>query len=213
MYTKGKIDFTKIRQLPSLPSTSYELKEIAKILNADTAKSLFLRERANENNVKDTKLANAKIIIFATHGLISAETGKLSTINEPALVLTPPDKATMKNNGLLTSSEISGLKLNADFVILSACNTAVTETTEPEGLSLLTNSFFYAGARSLLVSHWPVESKSATQLTTTLFKRLKTNKSLNLSNAFHQSMLELAANDNTAHPFYWAPFSIVGDGR
>ena len=103
--------------------------------------------------------------------------------------------------------------MNADFVILSACNTAAGEKGNAEGLSGLAKAFFYAGARSLLVSHWPVESKAATKLTTTLFKNLKDNPGLSRAEAFRHSMMTLAANDNFAHPFFWAPFSVVGEGR
>ena len=141
------------------------------------------------------------------------ETRKLGSVVEPALVLTPPDKATEEDDGLLTASEIAQLKMDADFVILSACNTAAGEEGNAEGLSGLAKAFFYAGARSLLVSHWPVESKAATKLTTTLFKNLKDNPNLSRAEAFRRSMMSLASVPETSHPFFWAPFSVVGEGR
>ena len=95
--------------------------------------------------------------------------GDIKHLAEPALVLTRPDKATEADDGLLTASEIAQLKLNAEWVILSACNTAHAESAGAEGLSGLAKAFFYAGARALLVPHWPVESSSETALTTRIF--------------------------------------------
>ena len=149
---------------------------------------------------------------FSTHGLIS---GELTGLSEPALVLTPPQEGTEADDGLLTASEIAQLKLNADWVILSACNTASADKPGAEGLSGLARAFFYAGARALLVSHWPVESNAATQLTTTMFDELKTNPTIGRSEALRRSMMKLAANDNTphySHPAFWAPFVVVGEG-
>ena len=213
LYRGGIADVNKVRQLQPLPETSFELHQIAKILNADEKEALYLRERATETKVKSVKLETNKVIAFATHGLLSTETRQLGEIIEPALVMTPPKFASKKDDGLLTASEIAQLKLDADFVILSACNTAAGQNKNAEGLSGLAKAFFYAGARSLLVSHWPVESKSATKLTTTLFKKLRENPNLSKTEAFRQSMLLMASAEEKSHPFYWAPFSIIGDGR
>ena len=213
LFRGGVADVGKVRELCPLPKTSDELREIASFLKADKEEALYLGERATETMVKKVKLDDSKVIAFATHGLLSMQTQKLGSVVEPALVLTPPDKATEEDDGLLTASEIAQLKMNADFVILSACNTAAGGEGNAEGLSGLAKAFFYAGARSLLVSHWPVESKAAAKLTTTLFKNLKDNPSLSRAEAFRRSMMSLAANDNFAHPFFWAPFSIVGEGR
>ena len=122
---------------------------------------------ANETRLRDLDqsgvLAQARIMHFATHGLVTGEIGGLA---EPALVLTPPAEATAADDGLLTASEVSSLHLDADWVILSACNTAAGESGNAEALSGLARSFFYAGARALLVSHWPVNSEAAVALTT-----------------------------------------------
>lgn len=174
---------------------------------------LYLRERATETMVKKVKLNDSKVIAFSTHGLLSMQTRRLGSVVEPALVLTPPDKGTEEDDGLLTASEIAQLKMDADFVILSACNTAAGEEGNAEGLSGLAKAFFYAGARSLLVSHWPVVSKAATKLTTTMFKNLKDNPELSRAEAFRRSMMSLASVSETSHPFFWAPFSVVGGGR
>ena len=161
---------------------------------------------------KRVKLDDSKVVAFSTHSLVS---GEFKGLAEPALVLTPPDTATDHDDGLLTASEIAQLKLDADWVILSACNTASGETPGAQGLSGLAKAFFYAGSRALLVSHWPVETHSATALTTGMFEELRTNANIGRAEALRRSMMKLAANDNQphyAHPAFWAPFVVVGEG-
>src|SRR5437763_13049626 len=99
--------------------------------------------------------------------------GDLRGLAEPALVLTPPTVGTAEDDGLLTASEVALLKLNADWVVLSACNTAAGDKPGAEALSGLARAFFYAGARALLVSHWSVDSQAATRLTTATFDNMK----------------------------------------
>jgi CHAT domain-containing protein len=131
---------------------------------------------------------------------------------EPGLVLTPPMAATAQDDGLLTASEVTQLKLNSDWVILSACNTAAGESRGAEGLSGLAKAFFYAGARSLLVSHWSVHSKSATALTTKTMHHV--TEGMDKAKALQQAQLDMlneAGNSNLSHPAFWAPFVLVGD--
>jgi CHAT domain-containing protein len=143
---------------------------------------------------------------FATHGLVA---GDLSSLAEPALVLTPPAAPTDADDGLLTASEIAALKLNAEWVVLSACNTAAGEGEGAEALSGLARAFFYAGARALLVSHWAVYSQAATELTTTTFAMLADNPRIGRAEAFRRAMLALIAKGEA--PSYWAPFVVVGE--
>jgi CHAT domain-containing protein len=155
--------------LPSLPETANELHAIAQTLGA-TPDDLLLGERASEPVLRQTPLDHYQVIEFATHGLLSSD---LKGLAEPALVLTPPPEPTPDNDGLLTASKIAALKLNADWVVLSACNTAAGDgTPHAGGWSGLAKAFFYAGARSLLVSHWPVWSKATVALTTGVFEEL-----------------------------------------
>ena len=201
----------RVRELPSLPGTADELKQIGQYLGANED-DLYLGNRATETQVKTLPLHQSKVVAFSTHGLIS---GDLTGLSEPALVLTPPKEGTEQDDGLLTASEIAQLKLNADWVILSACNTAAADKPGAEGLSGLAKAFFYAGARALLVSHWPVESNAATLLTTGMFDALKANPNIGRSEALRRSMMKLAANDNKphyAHPAFWLPFVVVGKG-
>jgi CHAT domain-containing protein len=120
--------------------------------------------------------------------------------------------------------EILGLRLNADWVVLSACNTAGGRGTGSEAVSGLGRAFFYAGARALLVSNWPVETTSARALTIELFRRQQVQSNLTRARALQQTMTWLMdgpgfvdPRTNTvvfsyAHPIFWAPFTLVGDG-
>ena len=113
------------------------------------------------------------------------------------------------------------LNLNADWVVLSACNTGSSYGAGAEAVSGLGRAFFYAGARSLLVSNWPVETNSARQLTTGVFKSGKSSTKhaealrLSMSNMIDQGTYKDPANGKTvysyAHPIFWAPFSVIGD--
>jgi CHAT domain-containing protein len=141
--------------------------------------------------------------------------GELPGLAEPALVLTPPAEATPENDGLLTASKIATLKLNADWVVLSACNTAAGDgTPDGGGLSGLAKAFFYAGARSLLVSHWPVSSQATVKLTTGAFAELAKDPTIGRAEALRRSMMAMLDPANPtefAHPLAWAPFVLAGE--
>lgn len=205
-YRNGLADVRAVRELTPLPDTADELRAIAKVMGAP-ADAVNLREAASEPRVKSAPLGEYRVIQFATHGLVA---GDLSGLSEPALVLTPPDVPTEDNDGLLTASEIALLKLNADWIVLSACNTAAGEGEGAEALSGLARAFFYAGARALLVSHWAVYSTAATELTTKTFATLSASPKMGRAEAFRRSMLELI--DAGQPPSYWAPFVVVGEG-
>jgi CHAT domain-containing protein len=155
-------------QQDTLPETADELCEVAEALGVirQEQETVWLGERATERNVKalsrEGKLAHYKVVHFATHGLLSGDSEAiLKAKAEPALILTPPKNDTTpaeleEDDGLLTASEVAQLELDADWVVLSACNTAAGEKGDAEPLSGLARAFFYAKARSLLVSHWPV---------------------------------------------------------
>ena len=197
-----------------------EVKGIALAMNADLTRDVFTGKRASEGRVKSMTLAGYKVVAFATHGLVP---GDLNGLTQPALALSSPEVTGGKDDGLLTMGEILGLKLDADWVVLSACNTASGNGAGAEAISGLGRAFFYAGTRALLVSNWPVETTSARALTTDIFGRQAKKPSLSRAEALRQSMLGLIdgqgfkdGKGNTvfsyAHPIFWAPFSLVGDG-
>jgi hypothetical protein len=157
---------------------------------------------------------------IATHRLLSGESEAiLKAKAEPVLILTPPKEGTpdaelAEDDGLLTASEVAQLELDADWVVLSACNTAAGETGDAEALSGLARAFFYAKARALLVSHWPVNSDAAVKLTTKTFSELKSHPEIGRAEALRRSMVELIQHGpaEDAHPAIWAPFVVVGEG-
>src|SRR4029077_92889 len=103
------------------------------------------------------------------------------------LAFTLPNEPSELDDGLLTASEVAQLKLNADWVVLSACNTAAGERRGADGLSGLARAFFYAGARALLVSHWRIDSKAATRLATSTFGIMKSNNTIRRADALRRA--------------------------
>jgi CHAT domain-containing protein len=161
--------------------------------------------------LRDQDLERFRVLYFATHGLLP---GELRCQAEPGLVLTPNANATRReDDGLLEASEIATLKLNADLVVLSACNTAGFENrTGGDALSGLAEAFLLAGARGLLASHWQVSSTATTRLMTDLFSTLGPEISRGTAQALRRAQLALSAQPATAHPFFWAAFTLIGDG-
>jgi CHAT domain-containing protein len=213
-------DAATLAMLPRLPDTRYELISVANALDTDPAKALYLGKAANEANVETLDLAHYRIVAFATHGLVP---GDLDGLTQPALALTAPDIAGVKGDGLLTMEKILALKLDADWVVLSACNTAAGAGAGAEAASGLGSAFFYAGTRALLVTNWSVHSASARDLITDLFRRQRADAALSRSEALRQAMMTVldgpGATDSSgrtiysyAHPLFWAPYSLIGDG-
>ena len=201
------------RQMP-LPETADELCAVARSVGAPLS-AIRLGAQATEKAVKDLSrsgaLAQHAIVHFATHGLVA---GDLPNLAEPALMLTPPDRANEEDDGLLTASEITQIKIDADWVIMSACNTAAGGAANADALSGLARSFFYAGARSLLVSHWAVGSAATVKIITTAVAAMKADPKIGRADALRYSMLAMidSGEPGEAHPSAWAPFVLVGEG-
>jgi len=208
-----------IRRQQPLPETTDELCAVALSIGAPES-SIYLGDKATERVIKalsaDGSLAQARIVHFATHGLLGSQAEMLGAFKaEPALLLTPPNQPTEEDDGLLTASEAALLKLDADWVVLSACNTAAGDgnTIGAEALSGLARAFFYAGARALLVSHWAVDSNATVSLITRAFDEIKGDDRIGRAEALRRSMLALVgAGGRNSHPATWAPFVVVGEG-
>jgi CHAT domain-containing protein len=206
-------DVNAVRALARLPDTRCELERIAASVGGG---DLLLGETATEARIKAMDEAGAlqdfRVISFATHGLTAGSIGG----SEPALVLTPPVSGTPHDDGLLTASEIAALRLNADWVILSACDTASGQKPGGENLSGLARAFFYAGSRTLLVSHWPVVSSAAVRITTGTLERMHGERATGRAEAMRQATLAILDDPSSSlqevDPRYWAPFSLVGEG-
>jgi CHAT domain-containing protein len=222
---KGNLDddkmiSTQLNQLGRLPDTAEEIRSIAKVLGTDANGSIFLGKDFSEQRLKMMNLSDRRVIVFATHALVP---GDLDGLDQPALALSSPAVTGEKEDGLLTIDEILKLKLNADWVVLSACNTGASEGKGAEALSGLGKAFFYAGTRSLLATMWSVETTSARKLVTGIFQSQEENKALSRAQALRKSMLNLIDKEimqeettgkiaaSYAHPLFWAPFVIVGD--
>ncbi|MBI4923895.1 MAG: CHAT domain-containing protein [Devosia nanyangense] len=206
-------DVASVRALPPLPETTDEVCAIAGILGA-ASDALHLGAEATEATVKQLsgagQLMRPRVVHFATHGLVS---GELTGLAEPAIVLTPPEAASPGDDGLLTASEVTTLRLDADWVILSACNTASSDGGG-EALSGLARAFFYAGARALMVSHWPVNSDAAVALATGAFAELARDPTIGRAEALRRAMIaEIDRGGSHADPANWAPFILVGASR
>jgi CHAT domain-containing protein len=198
-------------KIPPLPETRDEVNELAKILAADPKQDLILGSDATRQSVLKSsasgQLGKKQVVVFATHGLLA---GDLPNLNQPALAMA--STANPADSPLLTLEDVLGLKLNADWVVLSACNTAGADGRAEEALSGLARGFFFAGSRSLLVTHWSVESESAMLLTTNTFAAYKKDPQMRRAEALKQAMVETMKLPQYAHPAYWAPYALVGEG-
>jgi CHAT domain-containing protein len=203
-------DVGKLRALPALPGSKLEL---------ETLKSRYpdalvrIGPEATEQAVRTDDalaLSGARFVVFSTHGLMAG-----SAAAEPGLVMTPPDEATEADDGYLSASEAAQLRLNAEFVVLSACNTAASDgRAGGEGLSGLARAFFYAGARSVMVSHWEVSDAATTTLITSTFADLDARQATDpaaRARALQTGIRAVRAERRWAHPAYWAAFTLVGE--
>jgi CHAT domain-containing protein len=213
-------DLAELALLPRLPDTKDELLSIALALKADPQKSLHLGRDANERTVKTLDLSKFRVVVFATHGLLP---GDLDGLTEPALALSAPALAGIDGDGLIGMDDILALKLDADWAVLSACNTGAGSGVGAEAASGLARAFFYAGTRAVLATNWMIESTSARALVADLFRRQTADPRLTRAEALRQAMMALMdgpghvdasghAGFTYAHPLFWAPFSIIGDG-
>ncbi len=193
--------------LAPLPETADEVRAVAAALGAPPT-ALRTGAAASEAGLKETRLSDFRVLHFATHGLVTGDVAGQTVLGEPALALTPG----RGEDGFLTVSEILALDLRADWVVLSACNTAQGNEPDAEALSGLAQAFFYAGARALMVSHWPVESRSAAHLMTETFRIRAETPGLRAAEAQRRAILAMidAPGGKWSHPAYWAPFVLVG---
>lgn len=218
----GGSDPAKTREIVNtqcpLPESEMEIRQVAQSFRAH-ASLIRLEKSASERDIKirssNGELAKYRVLHFATHGVLAGDTEVWTKRQgEPALILTPPDDALDDDDdGLLLASEVAKLNTNADWVILSACSTASGNSATGEALSGLARAFMYAGARALLVSHWPVYSDAAVGLVTRIF-RAKEHSNEGHAEALQRAMQEFIADDTlpiaNKHPAAWAPFVVIG---
>lgn len=221
---RGDTARPEIARLPRLPCTRDEANALRNLVRGD----IFLGTGASEATLRDPRvsqlLARATVVSFATHGLTIGDLGA----GEPALALAAPNAST-DDDGLLTASEAASLRLSAEWVLLSACNTASPDAPEGYGLSGLSSAFFFAGARSVLASHWRVDDAATrTLMVNTIALSLH---GVSKAQALRQASCALregvqgelnsrrdycdvvnlgVGRSRYAHPAYWAPFTLIG---
>ncbi|WP_431050997.1 CHAT domain-containing protein [Roseateles sp. L2-2] len=190
--------------IPPLPETRAELLAIARALGADPVVDLRLGAAATRSAVLATPLADRRVLAFATHGLMP---GELPGISKPALALAAETEESA--SPLLELDDVLTLRMTAQWVLLSACNTAAGEQGGA-AMSGLVRGFFFAGARSVLATHWAVESASAAALTGAALQPADTR-----AGGLRRAQLQLAdgqeGQGRWTHPYYWAAYALFGD--
>lgn len=205
-------DTEALRGLSKLPHAKLELESLGKTFGG--AAKIVTGDQATERAVKQSDaIQQARFVVFSTHGLLATEVGSVA---EPGLVFTPPsaDAKSEMDDGLLTASEAAALNLAADLVVLSACNTAAG-SGEPgaEGLSGLARAFLFAGARSLMVSHWAVSDRATSLLMQNTFSQMQEGDVASRARALQTAMQQVRnyPDFTMVNPVFWAPFTLVGE--
>lgn len=191
-------DGRSIDDLAPLPGARSEAAAVAGVFPSDGTVVLVGDEASEEKVLAHPMLRRASNLHFATHAVASSDLPEHS-----GLVL----GSTAGGDGLLQAFEIFGLSLNADLVVLSGCDTALGPEVSGEGMMGLTRAFLYAGADAVVISLWPVEDRATRELMTGLYCRLG---DADPATALRDAKLELARKPGFDHPFYWAPFVLVG---
>jgi len=202
-----------LRALPPLPDTADELAVVQRVLGSGGSQTrVYLSNEATEKRLREEKLDEYRVLYFATHGLLP---GELKCQAEPGLVLTPPATSNDRSDdGLLETSEIASLRLNADLVVLSGSNTAGRGTRfGGDALSALAESFFHAGARRLVMSHWQAPSRATSELMSGMFESLGSEFDTGPAHSLRSAQLTMISKEASAHPYFWAAFVVMGDGQ
>ena len=198
----------RYQDISRLPETRDEAQAIAAAVGAD-GKGLFLGAQAARSRVLQEDLSRARILVFATHGLLP---GEIPGVRTAGLAMAYEGRGLP--DSLLTIDDIIGLRLNADWVVLSACNTGYASGRAGDTMSALARGFFAAGGRTLLSTQWAVESESAKRLTVALFKSYATDTSVSKAQALARAQRDMLAGkegDLYRHPYFWAPYFLAGD--
>jgi CHAT domain-containing protein len=192
--------------VPPLPETADELRAVAQALRASND-DLWLGAKALRSTVMSEKLDNRRVLAFSTHGI---KPGEIPGLSKPALAMAYEGSGVQ--DSLLTADDVAGLRLNAEWVILSACNTGVYEDREDQTLAGLVRAFFLAGSRAVLMTQWAVESESAKLLVVATLEGFA--KGQGKADALAQAQRAMAAGklgEAYVHPYYWAAYALTGD--
>jgi len=188
-----------------LPATETETESIFKLYNENKLKAkVLLHNDANEKAIKSDELEKYKVLHLATHGFVNSERPELS-----GLLLA--QDTTGGEDGVLYSGEIYNLKLNANLVVLSACETGLGKIQKGEGIIGLTRALLYAGAKNIIVSLWQVADESTSNLMVDFYKNSLEYRGMHsYSGALRNAKLKMISEEKYAHPLFWAPFILIG---
>lgn len=216
---RGGDEFMTLQDLSPLPETRSEVEGLATNLGYEESVLLFGAD-ASEARIRALDLSEFSTLVFSTHALLANE---LKDVVEPSLALSSPGRSNEEDgsDGIFTASEIATLNLNADLVVLAACNTARSSDPGALGLSRLTRAFIVAGTRRLIVSHWKVHSDAAVELFSSLEYKDFDSRAVQYEGSgirdhalsLQQAALRLAegrTENDYSHPMYWAAFFLVG---
>ncbi len=200
---KADSTFLATRDGKTLDPLPYSAQEVQDILVAFPGRSrAFMKQEASEENFKQ-QIKGYKYVHVATHGRIVQTNPKLSN-----LTFSQPQAPNAKEDGILFSSETYNLDLNADLLVLSACQTGTGKLVKSEGLMALTRGFFYSGARNIIASLWKVYDQHTSLLIVEMYRQIAAGKSY--SAALREAKLKMLTNPETAAPQSWAGFVLIG---
>jgi CHAT domain-containing protein len=196
-------DYQGSQRIAALPGSRVEAMAIREIVGPSQTR-LALAFDANREAVINGSLARKRVIHFATHGIVDTLHPEMS-----GLILSLFNKRGEPQEGYLRLSDIYKLKLSADLVVLSSCESALGKDLESEGIIGLPRGFLYAGARSVIASLWKVDDDATATLMKGLYSRMQRGESP--SNALHGAQLDLLKGQRFSEPYYWAAFVLEGD--
>lgn len=203
----GRVEYENI---PPLPETADEVKAIAAVFPGNEHR-LVTGAQARRSRVLADRNDDASTLIFAMHAV---KAGELPGLFVPALAMAYEGSGA--GDSLLTANDVLNLKLNADWVVLSACNTGTITGASWESMSALQRAFFFAGSRSILLTQWAVETESAKRLTVATFGGFAGNPTMSKAQALVQAqrrMMTGGEGELFRHPYFWAGYALAGDGR
>lgn len=204
----GDIQRTYIKDgtyVTPLPATANELASIQQVFDQHELSGIsYTHSQATEVRIKSPAVSQCHYLHIATHGFIN------ETLPDLSGLLLYPDSSSLED-GVLNSGEVYSLKLNAELVVLSACETGIGKISTGEGILGLSRAFLYAGANNLMVSLWKVDDRATAELMTTFYRRhLAGKSSTSFAEALRAAKLSMIASEELSMPYFWSSFVLIG---
>ncbi|HEY7752169.1 MAG TPA: CHAT domain-containing protein, partial [Ignavibacteriaceae bacterium] len=187
----------------ALPETEKEITEISALfIEKNINSKIFTRKNAGENVIKSDEMKNFNVLHIASHGFMNEKKPKLSGV---LFWINEEEEA---EDGILYANEIYTLNLNADLVVLSACESGLGKIVRGEGIIGLTRALTFAGAKNIVVSLWQVADESTSELMIEFYKNILSGK--NYSSSLREAKLKLIEDGTYSYPLEWSPFVLIG---